>query len=632
MLPPDYLLHISEGAEEIAETLHRDILDRIIERIMLRIGRGDSYILTAQDKWHLQVLQDAGFLMDDIQKEIAQKTNLMYTEIAEAMEDAGVRALAEDNKIYEAAGLNPLPLDQSPALVRLVQRNYEATLGEWTNFTGAFKTAASQAYVSACDRAYNLVMSGTVSYSQAVKEALAELVQTGVTVDYGTRKDTIETATMRAVRTGIGQASAQITDARMEEMDWDIILVSSHMGARVTGKGDYTDHSTWQGKFYSKSGKDKRFPPYEVCGPGKVQGIHGANCRHSHGPGDGEHNPWENYDSEENRKAYEQQQRQRTLENRIRNSKREVATLQTARDNATDNAVKAELDREYQRKAAVLQRQNAEYNQFCKDNNLRKRSERISIAKWDRQQAAQARAAAKRWNDEHSVPPVDTQKATNRINYNPNTIDRQYKETEAMNEYDYFSSDQEKFRIESIKEMAGYDDSDAMKALDALCGTSAEYRGIGTSVPTGWFSGADNQIRLATDGEFFEKAKVIDAYIDSSLKYKGNIYRGLALDDETISMFSVGGTFKENGNLSSWTSDHSVASMFAEGRSEELGKKPVIFRSKDPKHGTPAAHLSIFGSEENEVLVSNMKDSEYIIEAVTEDDGMVIVDMVLKGG
>lgn len=401
MLNPDYLLHISEGAEEIAEELHRDILDRIIERIMLRIGRGDSYILTAQDKWQLQVLQDAGFLMDDIQKEIAAKTNLMYSEIAEAMEDAGVRALAEDNKIYEAAGLSPLPLDQSPALVRLVQRNYEATLGEWTNFTGAFKTAASQAYVSACDRAYNLVMSGTVSYSQAVKEALSELVQTGVTVDYGTRKDTIETATMRAVRTGIGQASAQITDARMEEMDWDIILVSSHMGARVTGKGDYTDHSTWQGKFYSKSGKDKRFPPYEVCGPGKVQGIHGANCRHSHGPGDGEHNPWENYDSEENRKAYEQQQRQRTLENRIRNSKREVATLQTARDNATDNAVKAELDREYQRKAAVLQRQNAEYNQFCKDNNLRKRSERISIAKWDRSQAAKARAAAKRWNDEH---------------------------------------------------------------------------------------------------------------------------------------------------------------------------------------------------------------------------------------
>lgn len=227
---------------------------------------------------------------------------------------------------------------------------------------------------------------------------------------------------------------------------------------------------------------------------------------------------------------------------------------------------------------------------------------------------------------------VQVEKTMEKSEYNSETIDHQYKETEAMNEYDYFSAEQEKFRLDSIREMAGYDDIEAIKALDALCGTSAEYRGIGDNVPTGWFSGADTQIRLAKDGEFFEKAKTIDAYIERSPKYKGSIYRGLSLDDDTVSGFTVGGTFKENGNLSSWTSDRSVASMFAEGRSEELGKKPVIFRTKDPKHGTPASHLSIFGSEESEVLVSNMKDSEYIIEAVTEESGMIIVDMILKGG
>lgn len=413
MLTPDELLHISEGAEDIAESLHRNILDRIIKRIMTRIGRGDSYILTAQDKWQLQVLQDAGYLMEDVQKEIAKATGLMQSEVAEAMEDAGVKALARDNSIYEAAGLSPTPLDQSPNLIRLVQRNYDATLGEWTNFTRTLAETAGQSYVTACDKAYNMVMSGTVSYSQAVKEALSEIVKDGVTVQYydaaglPTRKDTIETATLRAVRTGISQASAQITDARMEEMDWDIILVSSHMGARVTGKGDYTDHSMWQGKFYSKSGKDKRFPPYEVCGPGKVQGIHGANCRHTHGPGDGEHNPWEDYDSEENRKAYEQQQRQRTLESRIRNTKQQTMSLKTARDSAEDDATRAEFDAAYQRKAALLQKQNATYNQFCEENNLRKRSDRIAIAQWDRREAAQARAAAKKYAKDHpnSVAP-----------------------------------------------------------------------------------------------------------------------------------------------------------------------------------------------------------------------------------
>ena len=407
MLDPDYLLHITEGAEDIAETLHRDILDRIIKRIMHRLDRGDNYILTAQDKWQIQTLTDAGYLLEDIQEAIAAATELMQAEVAEAMEDAGVRAVEYDSKIYEAAGLSPAPLEQSPVLIRIAQRNYEATMGEFVNLTHTYAQAASASYVAACDKAYNLVLSGSASYSQAVKEALADIVNDGVTVEYKNaegkviRTDTIETATMRAVRTGVSQAAAEITDARMEEMGWDTVLVSSHLGARVTGKGDFTDHASWQGKFYSKSGKDKRFPPYSVCGQGNVQGIHGANCRHTHGPGDGEHNPFDQYDSEENRKAYEQQQRQRTLENRIRKSKRSVLTAQTARDSATDDATRAAFDREFQRKSAVLQRQNAEYNKLCADNNLRKRDERVAIAQWDRKKAAKARAAAKKWQDAH---------------------------------------------------------------------------------------------------------------------------------------------------------------------------------------------------------------------------------------
>ena len=130
----------------------------------------------------------------------------------------------------------------------------------------------------------------------------------------------------------------------MDEMDWDIILVSSHLGARVTGGKDLTDHAWWQGKFYSKSGKDKRFLPFSVCGQGEVQGIHGANCRHSHGPGDGEFNPYEKYDSEENRKAYETQQRQRTLERRIRDSKRKVMGLKEAVDQSGTPEGKAKAE------------------------------------------------------------------------------------------------------------------------------------------------------------------------------------------------------------------------------------------------------------------------------------------------
>lgn len=401
MLSPDYLLRVSEGGEAIAETLHNEIIKQIVERIALRLDRGDNYILTARDKWQIEVLQDAGFLREDIEKAIAKYTGLMQTEIAEAMEDAGVKALDYDNEVYKAAGLSPLPLDQSPHLIRLMQRTYEATAGEWINFTRTTADASQQQFIQACDNAYSMVSSGASGYGQAFIDAINSIVENGVQVTYPSgHTDTIETATLRCIRTGVSQATAEITDARMDEMDWDIILVSSHLGARVTDKQDFTNHYWWQGKFYSKSGKDDRFPPFSVCGMGNVQGIHGANCRHQHGPGDGEFNPYDQYDSEENRKEYELQQRQRAMERRICDSKRKCMGLKQGLDSATTDEGKALAEKAYQKQAALLQKRNQAYNQFCEDNNLKRLNERITIAKWDRSQAAKARAAAKKYNED----------------------------------------------------------------------------------------------------------------------------------------------------------------------------------------------------------------------------------------
>lgn len=399
MLSPEYLLRISEGAEDIAEQLHNDIIRRIVKRIMIRLGRGDNYILTANDKWQLEVLQDAGYLLTDIQAEVAKYTALQQIEILEAMEAAGVENLIYDDAIYTAAGLSPPPLKQSPALLRIAQRNYKSTLGEWKNYTQTTAKAAQQLFIQQCDRAYTLVTSGTISYTQAVKEAADVISTQGVEVVYPTgHKDTIETATLRAVRTGVSQMAAEITDSRMDEMNWDIILVSAHLGARVTDKEDYTNHYWWQGKFYSKSGKDLRFPPFSVCNMGDVQGIHGANCRHSHGPGDGVHNPFEHYGSEKNKEAYDLQQRQRTLERRIRKTKRRVMGLKESVDSAPDEPTRQTQQEAYEKAAALLQKQNQTYNQFCKDNDLKRLTDRISIAKWDRKQAAQAAAAVRRHN------------------------------------------------------------------------------------------------------------------------------------------------------------------------------------------------------------------------------------------
>lgn len=401
MLSPNYLQHIADGSEEIASQLHTYIIRQIIDRMMIRIGRGDDYLLTSSDRWRIQILQDAGYLLEDITAELSKITNRQEKEIKAAMEEAGVKALEYDHKIYEAAGLSPTPLTQSPQLIRLMERNMNATMGEWENYTRTTAEAAQRLFINACDNAYHLVSSGAVSYTQAVKEAVNNVVSGGVIVHYPSgHKDTIETATARAVRTGVAQATGDISIKRMEEMDWDIILVSAHIGAR-TGDGGQNpgNHLWWQGQFYSRTGKDKRFPPFSQTGYGTGEGLCGWNCRHSFGSGDGVNNPYKDIQTADNYKVEQLEKRQRTLERRIRKAKREAMGMQEAVDKCKDESVKFDMKLDLDHKSYLLQRQNKAYNEFCKENDLRTQQERLQIARWNREQAAKARGAARRYQN-----------------------------------------------------------------------------------------------------------------------------------------------------------------------------------------------------------------------------------------
>lgn len=401
MLSPDYLKRIADGSEDIASSLHSYIIGRIIEAIMIRLGRGEKYIFTSSDRCRIQVLQDAGYLLQDITQEIARYTKLQREEVAAAMEEAGVKAMAYDKAVYEAAGITTEALEQSPALVRILQRDYEATMGEWSNMTRTTAEAAQSLFISECDNAYHKVISGAVSYTQAVREAVETVAQNGVIVQYPTgHRDTIETATARAVRTGISQASGDISMQRMKEQEWDIILVSAHIGAR-TGDGGANpgNHLWWQGQFYSRTGRDKRFPPFSLTGYGTGEGLGGWNCRHSFGPGDGVNNPYKDIQTADNERIEKLEQRQRALERRIRKTKQAVMGLQTAVENCKDDALRFELQVELDRKSYLLQKQNKAYNEYCSTNELRPLADRLKIARWGREQAAKARGAARRYEN-----------------------------------------------------------------------------------------------------------------------------------------------------------------------------------------------------------------------------------------
>lgn len=377
MLSPDYLLHITEGAEEIASQLHTDMLKQVIRRILAREKKGYDYLLTAADKWRIESVIETGTLRDDLIKEIAKYSKYEEKEIREAFEDAGVKALAYDDKIYKRAGLSPTPLLQSPYMLRLMQRNYESTLHEWENFTRTTADVSEQLFIETMDRIYNKVMSGSSGYIDAYVEGIDSLASNGLYVHYlSGHRDTIETATLRCVRTGVSQASADIQIARMDEMDVDLVIVSAHMGARPS-------HQVWQGKIYSRSGTSKKYPDFvSSTGYGTGEGLCGWNCRHNFSPYfEGQGNPFERYDDKENEELYNKTQEQRAMERGIRKTKRKKETLQDAANNAPDEETRADINKRLAKTKDRLRQQNAAYQEFCDENDLRPLPERLKIGK-----------------------------------------------------------------------------------------------------------------------------------------------------------------------------------------------------------------------------------------------------------
>lgn len=399
MLTPQELLEIVDTLYPQLDSLNQWITSDLISRLMARLGRGEGFLLTGTDQWQLEVYKAAGGHYEALEQQIKRFTKKTDAEVKAIFEDAGIRAWEADNAFYVSHGLDSISLAQSESMIRLLEDTYRRTNGEIHNFTRTTAQASQQQLINILDTTHFKVMTGAQSYTQAVKDAVNEIAGNQVKVHYPTgHVDTIETAILRAVRTGVGQASGNMAIQGMVEREWDLIRTSAHIGARYGDGGENpSNHFWWQGKLFSRTGKTPGYPLFEeATGYGTGEGLCGWNCRHSFGPGDPDHNPYANFDAEENKKAYDLSQQQRNAEARIRKQKNKVLGLREAIDSAEDAEVRATLQDEYGKAALKLQRYNQAYNSFCEENNLKKLSDRITVAKWTRSEAAKATAAARK--------------------------------------------------------------------------------------------------------------------------------------------------------------------------------------------------------------------------------------------
>lgn len=414
MITPEQFQEIGETLLPLLDDLTEWIARDMIERFMIRFGRGEKKLLTGTDEWQAWVLKQAGGNLDEIQKALAKSTGKSQQEIAKIFKDSGIQAAKAD---AEAAAVTFSGL--SPSMMAIITDAYERTVGEISNITRTTAGATNQAFIDICDAAYWKVRTGAQSYTAAMLEGIKELGQVQPIVRYlSGHKDTLEVAVLRCIRTGVAQSSGNMTIQQCKDMGWNHVLVSQHLGARVSDTDPIADHAGWQGKVYCIDGKDAQFDNLlNATGyPENPLGLCGYNCRHSFTPflpgvSQNHNKP---IDTEANRRAYELSQTQRAMERRIRAQKRKCTALHTAVKNCEDPAGKAKLQEKYTQSAKHLQDQNAAYAKFCEENDLKPYHERLAVAGWDHSAASTASAAARQsWTSAEAVDArqVQTQQA-----------------------------------------------------------------------------------------------------------------------------------------------------------------------------------------------------------------------------
>lgn len=424
MITPEYLNEIMDNVENSLSRLNEYLVGKIVKRILATFEeKGEIFIPSTMSD--VRKLMKNGILYEDIQSAVEKALPHIKKEVRKAFLEAAneidkqnlnfaksvvkLEGLASvDVPNYEQVGIvqSAEELMMTPTEIRLLEQAYKRTIGEITNFTRTTSSICQTQYINACNDAYMKSQSG-VSVQTAVTETIKELAQKGVQVvsyDSG-HTDRMEVAVARAVRTGINQANAEIVLQRCAEMGVGYVKVSAHLGARVTKNNDYTNHSWWQGQVYSlnwnndilsdfkpkesdydgfewlkeinkelsKKEYQKKYTDFvETCGYGDVQGIVGANCRHTFSafyPGL-QINDNERPDLKENEKRYKLEQKQRAMERAIRKTKRELEAYK---------ADKEKFKEEIKQTRRKLENQSDKYMQFCKDNGLKPRNMALKI-------------------------------------------------------------------------------------------------------------------------------------------------------------------------------------------------------------------------------------------------------------
>lgn len=386
MLTPEYLMQAADPVVEIYSRVEQDILEDIARRVV----KTGYFTDTAQ--WQLKKAKEFGYLQGNVQDILAKATGLSQKEVQKLMTAAGSKSLAFDDAIYKAAGMSPVAVSQSPALMAMLLQGVDTTMALIGNYTKTTAKVSTVAFNSILDRAYIQIISGAFDPTTALKRAIKELATSGIEkIAYPSGATaSIETAVRRAVTTGVNQSVAKLQLLRAEEMGCELVETSSHAGARPS-------HAEWQGKVFCIKGHHKRYGDfYRETGYGTGAGLCGWNCYHSFYPyfeglstQSFSHDPSKDA-GRSNDEDYERQQKQRYYERKIREAKKECSTLDAAMKAAQSDELHDELYNEFQSASVKLKQREARLREFIDETGRTRLRDREWTGTWNRSTSSKA--------------------------------------------------------------------------------------------------------------------------------------------------------------------------------------------------------------------------------------------------
>ena len=235
------------------------------------------------------------------------------------------------------------------------------TQGEIKNLCNISRKCTNKQFIKACDEAYSRIVAGN-NADKAIESSIRKLSQKGIeVVGYTDHTTSMDAAVKRAVTSGVNQTSLKFKTDNCKELGINIVKTSSHGGARPS-------HQEWQGKLFYLHTPVKGLQNFKkATGYGRVDGLGGANCRHSfYEVTDYEYRnnlvDTEEFDKNRNDDQYELEQKQRYYERQIRSWKKRKNILDEC---GVDSTKEAKKIREWQDKRS----------QFIKDSNIQFKKE-----------------------------------------------------------------------------------------------------------------------------------------------------------------------------------------------------------------------------------------------------------------